>query len=432
MHCGEMRRKKNKENYRYKKIMKKLITIAVAFAIAVSCEACSNAKAKNSNTGEGTKSEQPQPKSLPEGAVSFDYARHLYFDVVLRDSIPARMVFDTGNTNLLLDSEFYKQHFAHLGKLRRAMVAGAGNTIQATNLDMSGWKYRIGEHSQNEQQAVVIDLRKILGSQVDGMFGMEFMRGRRVEFNYAQEWMRVLSAEEQLAEGYTCVKCKWLDNRESRMIVPMKITLQDGRVFEGNFLIDMGASEALALNSGSASKLNLSSTLTDVKKKIYDTGGVGGSRTDYLFKAQSVKIADYDIANVNASYSGNTQGAMADNRYDGIIGNALLECFDVVFDFAKCEIWLRPNGNITAASAYDLGITLTPQQNCWVVNGMIEGGNAAKAGLKRGDTIIAINDLPTNELDIKELSKLYKSAEKWNFVVKRDNTTLEIAFDKER
>ena len=216
------------------------------------------------------------------------------------------------------------------------------------------------------------------------------------------------------------------------MIVPMKITLQDGRVFEGNFLIDMGASEALALNSGSASKLNLSSALTDVKKKIYDTGGVGGSRTDYLFKAQRVKIADYEIANVNASYSGNTQGAMADNRYDGIIGNALLECFDVVFDFAKCEIWLRPNGNITAASAYDLGITLTPQQNCWVVNGMIEGGNAAKAGLKRGDTIIAINGLPTNELDINELSKLYKSADRWNFVVKRDNTTLEIAFDKER
>lgn len=43
---------------------------------------------------------------------------------------------------------------------------------------------------------------------------------------------------------------------------------------------------------------------------------------------------------------GNTpkkSGAMADARYEGIVGNALLEQFDVVFDFAACELWLKPN-----------------------------------------------------------------------------------------
>ena len=44
---------------------------------------------------------------LPAGAVPFSYRHHICFDVMLRDSVPARMIFDTGANNLLLDSAFY-------------------------------------------------------------------------------------------------------------------------------------------------------------------------------------------------------------------------------------------------------------------------------------------------------------------------------------
>ena len=410
----------------------KRISIALLAIILITGNSCSNTKAKEPNNTSTTvqADEKKQEKPLPEGAIPFDYARHLYFNIVLRDSIPTRVIFDTGNTNLLIDSAFYGKHFAHLGKMQKAMARGAGSGSQTSYIDMSGWSYKVGEHHATERMAVVMNLRKILGYDVDGMFGMAFVQGRKVEFNYEEQYMRILTQEESPVEGYTRIKCSWLDDKQTRMLLPMDVKIDDNTSLKGNFLVDMGAGDAISMTSSTAEKMKLKQKLTNTRKKIYDTGGVGGSRTDYLFKAKEVSIAGIKLENVNATYSGNAQGSMADSRYDGIIGNALLEHFDVVFDFPACEIWLRPNGNNMFA-AYDSGITLTPEKDCWVVNGLVEGGKAHKAGIRRGDVILSINGLTPKALDAKTLKKMNASNEKWTVVVKRDNTTSEVTFEKE-
>lgn len=373
-----------------------------------------------------------QPKPLPEGAIAFDFSNHLYFDVVLRDSVPARMIFDTGNTNLLIDNKLFKEHFAPSETLQRSIIQGTGNSLEAVYRDTSDWRYSIGEYNQTEQGAIIMDLQKILGNEADGMFGMEFMRGRKVEFNYADGYMRILTLESQPDEEYTCVKCKWLDNRESRMVMPISVKIDDKVSFNGNFLVDLGSSGGVSLNSSLVAKLKLNRVLSDIKMKIYDTGGVGGSRTDYIFVAKEISVAGYEIEDVVTNFSGNTQGMMADDRYDGLVGNAMFERFDVIFDFAKCEIWLRPNRNFNASVNFDSGMTLTPQEDGWVVNGLIDGGNAHRAGVRRGDKIIAINGLAREKVTLKELKRMNRSDEDWKIIVKQDNTTKEITFNKEK
>ena len=216
------------------------------------------------------------------------------------------------------------------------------------------------------------------------------------------------------------------------MVMPLTIKVANNLALNGRFLVDLGASDAIALNSNTAARMQLNRVLTNVKKKIYDTGGVGGSRTDYIFKAKGITAAEHKIENIYISYSGNTQGAMADNRYDGLVGNALFERFDVIIDFAKCEIWLRPNKNINAEIKFDSGMTLTPKTNCWIVNGLIESGNAHKAGVKRGDVIISINGLSPEKIDLRRLRQMNRSAEDWTIVVKRDNINSEFTFEKEQ
>ena len=373
-----------------------------------------------------------QQKPLPEGTIAFDYSNHLYFDVVLRDSVPARMIFDTGNTNLLIDNKLFKEYFAPSETLQRTIIQGTGNSLEAVYRDTSDWRYSIGEYNQTEQGAIIMDLQKILGNEADGMFGMEFMRGRKVEFNYADEYMRILPPEAQPAEGYTCVKCKWLDNREARMVMPISLKINETVSFDGNFLVDIGSSGGVSLNSSLVAKLKLSRVLTDVRKKIYDTGGVGGSRTDYIFTAKGISVAGCELKDVVTDFSGNTQGMMANDSFDGLVGNALFERFDVIFDFTKCEIWLRPNKNFNTSVNFDSGMTLTPQEDGWVVNGLVEGGNAHRAGVRRGDKIISINGLAREKVSLKELKRMNRSAEDWKIVVKRDNITTEITFKKEK
>lgn len=411
--------------------MRKFAKIAIVIIAIASSVACSKAKKDATDVAVQEEIVEP-PRNIPEGAIEFDYGGHLYFDVMLHDTIPAKMAFDTGNTNMLIDLEFYNQHFDPANNLQRAIIQGAGNSFQAVYRDNRSWKYCIGKQSQTEQGVVVMNLRKILGDHVDGMFGMVFMQGKKVELNYIDRYMRIMPQDEQPTEGYTCIKCQWLDKRQSRMVMPLTIKVANNLALDGRFLVDLGASDAIALNSNTAARMQLNRVLTDVKKKMYDTGGVGGSRTDYIFRGKSITAAEHEIENIYISYSGNTQGAMADNRYDGLVGNALFERFDVIIDFARCEIWLRPNKNINAEIKFDSGMTLTPKTNCWIVNGLIEGGNAHKAGVKRGDVIISINGLSPEKIDIRRLRQMNRSAEDWTIVVKRDNINSEITFEKEQ
>ena len=408
---------------------KSIIVFAVVL-IAVVGIGCG--KAKNAEMQATTQLETEPARTLPEGAIAFDYANHLYFDVMLRDSVAARMIFDTGNTNILIDNKLFKEHFAPSETLQRTIIQGAGNSLEAAYRDTSDWTYSIGQHRQTEQGAIVMDLQKILGNEAEGMFGMEFMRGRKVEFNYADEYMRILPPEAQPEEGYICVKCKWLDNRGARMVMPISLKINDAVSFDGNFLVDIGSSGSISLNSSLVAKLKLNRVLTDVRKKIYDTGGVGGSRTDYIFTAKGIAVAGYEIEDVVTDFSGNTQGMMANDKFDGLVGNAFFERFDVIFDFAKCEIWLRPNRNFNIARQADSGITLTPQDDCWIVNGLVEGGNAHKAGIKRGDIITSINGLTREQVSLKELKRMNRSDEDWKVVVKRNDTTSEVTFKKEK
>ena len=410
----------------------KSITILAVMLATILGSACGKVKAKAEESPENSSVQAEQPKPLPEGAIAFDYASHLYFDVVLRDSVPARMIFDTGNTNILIDNKLFKEYFAPSETLQRTIIQGTGNSLEAVYRDTSDWKYSIGEYNQTEQGAIIMDLQKILGNEADGMFGMEFMRGRKVEFNYADGYMLILPQEAQPAEGYTCVKCKWLDNRQARMVMPISIKVNERLSLDGNFLVDIGSSGGVSLNSSLVAKLKLNRALTDVRKKIYDTGGVGGSRTDYIFTAKGISVAGCELKDVVTDFSGNTQGMMANDKFDGLVGNAFFERFDVIFDFAKCEIWLRPNKNFNTSANFDSGMTLTPYDDCWVVNGLIEGGNAHKAGVKRGDIIVSINGLARENIDLKRLKKMNAAAEEWKVVVKRDNTTQEITFKKEK
>lgn len=278
--------------------------------------------------------------TLPEGAIPFIYDRHLLFDVVIRDSVKARMIFDAGSTNLVLDKAFYDERFAASGTLRRSMVQGAGNSVEASWIDMGGWSYQVGAHKMQEQVALVLELRKIVGDKADGMFGMEFMKGRRVAFNYHEGYIHILP-DDFPTDGYIKIKCKWLDNSQVRMLVPMAVEVVEDVVVSGDYMIDTGFPGSVEL----CSHVAIGSALSSAEKRTHKVGGVGGSSEEYLFTAPRVEIAGFELNNVASSQSANTGGAMADARYEGIVGNALLEQFDVVFDFAACELWLKPNKN---------------------------------------------------------------------------------------
>lgn len=398
--------------------------LAVAFA-AIMAMGCSNER-KDAAVAENAA--VTVVKKLPADVVPFSYRRYICFDMVLRDSVPARMIFDTGANNLLLDSAFYAYHFAANGNLRKAMLGGAGNGMEMANIDASGWSYRVGNKSHTEQMAVVLNLRKIVGDDVDGLFGLPFMQGKRVEFNYADGYMRFLTAGEEIANDFLRVDCKWLGNKKERMILPLSITFADGYTFNGDFLLDTGMPGTLSLNSTTAKKLKAKGVLDDAGKFVYTVGGIGGSAVQNDICASQINVAGHALNDVRINCSENSLGSLADDSYSGLVGNGLFERFDVVFDFAEWVIYLRPNRNFGAPQPNYFGIAFTPMADHWMVNGLLEGGNAEKAGLRRGDRIESINGIRATD---SNASSLYPLPEKLTLTVMRDGKIVEISVQKE-
>lgn len=399
----------------------KILILLAVLGVSVACS--------NTNQAQQQPIVDSVPKvDLPVGAIEMKYQRHLYCKVILCDSIPVRMIFDTGCTNLLLDSTFYAERFASDGKLRRAMLGGAGSGMEMTNIDARNWTYKVGEISQTESIATVLNLRKIVGDGVDGMFGMIFMQGKRVEFKYANGYMRILPTEEKINEDFVCVRCKWLDDNKMRVILPLTITLSDGYVFEGDFLVDTGMAGVLSFNTATAMRLKNQKHLSDARVMTYAVGGVGGSRKEYISRASEISIAGHLIKDVSVSWSDNKYGALAKTSYDGLVGNELFDRFDVIFDFAGCAIYLRPNKNFDKTQPNDFGIVLTPMADHWLVNSVLEGGNAAKAGLRHGDRVEKLNGLGA---DNPNAQNLYQLSDEITLTVLRGNQTIDIVISKE-
>lgn len=388
-------------------------------AMVLLATACANSTAKNQQT------EEKQP--IPEGAVEMKYNRHAYFKVMLCDSIPAWMIFDTGSNNLLIDSTFYASTFGEGKNLGRAMLGGAGNGHELTTLDASGWSYSVGEESHTEQMAIIMNLRKILGDGADGLFGLPFMHGKRVEFNYAGGYMRFLAAEEKIGEDFTAIQCKRLDNIE-RIIIPLSVTFSDGYTLDGNFLMDTGMPDELSLNSATANRLKAEGHLANARRMKFEVGGIGGSRTDNYLTTKQITIGGKSINNIRITYSENEKGSLADSRYDGLVGNALFARFDVIFDFVNWVIYLRPNKNFDKPQPNFYSMAFTPNGDHWKVNALLEGGNAERAGLRQGDRIEAINGIKASDSDKSALQPL---PDRLTLSVVREGGTIEIVVDKE-
>lgn len=376
-----------------------------------------------------------QTVSIPDDAITFDFDSHIYFDVKISDSIDARLAFDTGNTGLLLDKKFYADTFGNNRTLSIAMVNGAGSKTERASIDMKPWNYSIGKYNRNENMAVVLDLHSILGDEVDGLLGMNMVKDSVVEISYDDSYMRFLPSSFTPDDSYTHIHGSFLDDNHSRLIMPAKLTIDDNTVIDGRFLLDTGAGTGIIIGAKTSGKYLLYEKLPNAKLSHLANGGVGGETRDYFSPIKEIEIGGYKICNDIIYFSTDDKGAISDDRYDGIIGNAILKRYDIIINFSNGDMYIRPSSYFSLPSPkYSTGLTLTRRNKsygAWVVNGVVEDCNAHKAGIKSNDMILSINGKTIEDIDNKTLEEMSHNAEKWTVKILRGENEIEVNFEKD-
>lgn len=345
---------------------------------------------------------------LPEGAMPFILDSHVYMQGVVADTIPVSLIYDTAADRLYMDKDYVD--LSSFGKLPykkgRAVMGGAGNNgSQSVTIIVDEISLKIGNDVYKERITPIINLREILGRHADGMIGNNAMFNRPLIVNFTDGYL--LSPESVTAtalEGYTKLPARFNNNR---IDIECELKVDSVQSLKGLFRLDMGSGSTIILTNAARKQLNL--TDKPQARCYYSNMGVGGAGTTVNFRADTFKSLD-ELHNVVVSASYNTQGALSDGEYLGIIGNDILSHYDLIIDAPNNALYARKNGNsdnsYQKSSEIQMGyIDRTDITDGWIVSSLYEGGIAQKAGFEIGDVILSINGRPVKEISWAEQRK---------------------------
>lgn len=357
---------------------------------------------------------------------------HIYLQVTIQDSIQGELIFDTGATDFYLDSLFHARNFPESSPTGKGAIGGAGNKMQIIRILMEPIAFTLPSGSYLSPKITpLLHLKEIMGRQADGIVGQRFFKGKYIEINYPDGRFNVTDHPD--TTGYRRLP---LSFQKGYLFVRATVKVS-GKTIEGWFLLDTGSGGSATLTSTTAAKYDLTNVPGEKASYHNSQGGLGGTSDHTRIVAQEVVLDTFRLKDLAISYSADTSGALASKNHMGLIGNRVLNRFDVILDLKDMNLFLRPNADYDKPFknyGHDiLYVDRTDIYDGFVVTGMRIGGEAEKAGLKENDILIAIDAAPLKELSRKEVNKLLNDTEKIHVLsVQRSGETHELNYKPEQ
>ena len=267
---------------------------------------------------------------------------HIYLNAEVNGK-PARLVFDTGSSDVYLDSTWLSESGIKYARMGKAMVRGAGNEAKKTTLIFSGVNVSMNGRQYSPQMVPVIDLRAILGDTADGIFGLKDLKEKIIVIDYKNE---KLTLSDKLAsaqtEGFSRIPIETDSNHPGKILVPIDVTVIPGKVISGKALLDTGSGKGLEFTSKAAAKYGLDK-IQEKNPFYYKHGGVGGESAGYEFAVDKVTADSVLLSQGKARYSTDKAGAMASYEYIAVAGNEIWRHFTIIIDLSKSVLFLKEN-----------------------------------------------------------------------------------------
>ncbi len=364
---------------------------------------------------------------LPDSIPIIYYKNHVYLKGKV-DGVPGIFVFDSGASNLYLDSTYYhKNNFSYKNKTY-GILPGTGTKPQKVIVILDTVNFLFQKNHYKTRIVPVLNSKSILGDISDGIIGWEYFSDKILEINYEKGYLKIhRNVSHVNLSGFT--KIKMIQNNK-RFFIPLEIQISDTIRIEGIFLLDLGSGNEITINSPLAQKFKFDSIIKNKTKYYIKYGGVGGESSGYSFIADSLLMGDFSFNNVTMDYSSNRTGALSSDDFAGLLGNGILERFDVLIDFKGSYLYLKPNTFYSAKFEFPkLGFIYVDRHKTlgyWIVSGLYENSIAEKSGLKIDDKIISINNIPVSQIKYEEQENLLDPSNLLNLQIMRGEKMIKI------
>ena len=106
---------------------------------------------------------------------------------------------------------------------------------------------------------------------------------------------------------------------------------------------------------------------------------------------------------------------------NGNLGNQILKRFEVVFDYSRNALYLKPSSAYRERFEHDMSgmeyVITGPDYKRLIVSRVEPDSPAELEGIEAGDEILSINLKPIRDYTVEEIDKLFKSGDDRSFLL---------------
>ncbi len=333
-------------------------------------------------------------------------------------------ILDTGSGGISLDSatcaEFHiplvqtDTTITGLGGVRKVPFA-FDQTLHLPGLDVEHLNFHVNDYEV---------LSSVYGEKVDGIIG----------YNFLSRYIVMIDFDSSMIEVYKPGKIDY--PKDGTLLHPVFTALpivwthiKDKKKLDFNFYFDTGAGLCFLMSEQFAKD---SAVLLNKRKPVITQAeGMGGRLQMRLTLLREVKIGPYRFRAVPVYLYKDEYNVTSYPYVGGLIGNDLLRRFNMVLNYPKREIHLTPNSHFREGFDYAYtGLGIYYIDGKIMVEDVIAGSPAAKAGFKAGDEVFGVGNNFTHNIQAYK-NILQVANETIKIIVIRDKNPLQLTLKTE-
>ncbi|MEE4144613.1 MAG: aspartyl protease family protein, partial [Halieaceae bacterium] len=165
----------------------------------------------------------------------------------------------------------------------------------------------------------------------------------------------------------------------------------EGEPVEVKLLVDTGFRAALSLTPATHEGL-------DEPREYFQSVGQGlsGDVFTRVAMSDSLTLSGYQLPGLPVRYA--MAGGESESGSHGLLGSAVLQKFNLAFDYPNERLYLTPNRNFDTPVPVDRsGLLIRPHAAGGMVKRIAPGSSAEASSLQSGDIITSFDDRPVNK-----------------------------------
>lgn len=248
------------------------------------------------------------------------------------------------------------------------------------------------------------------GRRVDGIVGYELFSRFVTEFDYAGRTIRLAEPNGYSYDGP--VEAVPFEMMAGRLPLVQAAILRSGHApAEGGFLIDTGASLALAVANAFDERHGLVRSAARVLPAKIGLG-ISGQSNGVLARVGGLRLGGVEVENFVGSFSRDTEGVFKLPGLAGLVGGEILRRFKAVFDYKRRRMYLEPNASLNDPFDHDMsGLSLMSAGADFGglrVHGVVRQSPAGESGLQEGDVFVALDGQPASHFTLEQVRRMFK------------------------